>query len=50
MYLGRLRMKKKLALCVLCISVSPWLAYVQAHSPQQWPQWRGPARDGVAAA
>ncbi|MBK5299485.1 MAG: PQQ-binding-like beta-propeller repeat protein [Vicinamibacteria bacterium] len=32
--------------------MSLWLAYVNvdAQSAQQWPQWRGPARDGVAAA
>ena len=45
-------MKKYLALCVLCVSVSLWLAYVtaSAQSAGTWPQWRGPARDGVAAA
>jgi len=47
MYLGRSQMMENVALCVLCISVSPWLAYVDTQSPQ-WPQWRGPSRDGVA--
>ena len=37
------------ALRVLCVSVSLWLASLSV-SAQQWPQWRGPARDGVAAA
>ena len=52
MPLDRSRMIRNVFLCVLCISVSPWLAYVDvdAQSSQQWPQWRGPARDGVAAA
>src|SRR5687768_2805093 len=25
-------------------------AFVNAQSPAAWPQWRGPARDGVASA
>ena len=45
-------MKKHLTLCVLCVSVSLWLAYVtpSAQSAGAWPQWRGPGRDGVADA
>jgi outer membrane protein assembly factor BamB len=44
--------KTRLALCVPCVSVSLWLTYVaaSAQSGTAWPQWRGPARDGVAAA
>ena len=41
--------KTRSSLCVLCVSVSLWLTSVITHA-QQWPQWRGPARDGVAAA
>ena len=37
------------ALCVLCLSVFPWLGDTRAQSPA-WPQWRGPSRDGVAPA
>jgi outer membrane protein assembly factor BamB len=37
------------ALCVSCVSVSLWLTSSVAEA-QQWPQWRGPTRDGVAAA
>lgn len=33
----------------LGVLVSLWLTAVIAHG-QQWPQWRGPARDGVAQA
>jgi outer membrane protein assembly factor BamB len=36
-------------LCVSCVSVSLWLTS-NVVGAQQWPQWRGPARDGVAAA
>jgi outer membrane protein assembly factor BamB len=36
-------------LCVSCVSVSLWLTSSVAEA-QQWPQWRGPTRDGVAAA
>ena len=52
MYLGEINPNNRKALCVLCVSVSLWLAYVNvdAQSAPQWPQWRGPARDGVAAA
>jgi outer membrane protein assembly factor BamB len=35
------------ALCVLCVFVSLWFVDTRAQSPT-WPQWRGPARDGVA--
>ena len=43
---------KEWALCILCVFVSLWLAYVigSAQSAGTWPQWRGPARDGVAPA
>lgn len=37
------------SLCVLCVAVPLWLTSVITHA-QQWPQWRGPARDGVAEA
>jgi outer membrane protein assembly factor BamB len=36
-----------LALCVLCISVPPWFVDSNAQTAS-WPQWRGPARDGIA--
>src|SRR5574341_1209877 len=35
-----------LSLFVLCSLLFP----AQAQSPAAWPQWRGPARDGVATA
>ena len=41
------RNRKVLALCVLCLSVSPWFVDTGAQTAS-WPQWRGPARDGVA--
>lgn len=40
---------KEWSLCVLYLFVSLWLTSVITHA-QQWPQWRGPARDGVAEA
>lgn len=41
--------RQAMSLCVLCVSVSLWLTSDTARA-QQWPQWRGPARDGVAQA
>jgi len=43
---------KEWALCVVCAFVSLWLTSVigSAQSSGAWPQWRGPARDGVAPA
>ncbi len=52
MYLGGSHPINRKTLCVLCVSVSLWLAYVtaSAQSGGTWPQWRGPSRDGVAEA
>jgi len=35
---------------VLCVSGSLWLTSLSVSAQPQWPQWRGPSRDGVAAA
>jgi hypothetical protein len=37
-------------LCVLGVSVSLWRAVDTRAQTASWPQWRGPARDGVAPA
>ena len=34
----------------LCLCVSVAVVQLTAQSPAAWPQWRGPARDGVATA
>lgn len=41
--------RQAMSLCVLGVSVSLWLTS-DTVAAQQWPQWRGPARDGVAQA
>ena len=39
-------MKTNLSFLICCLLLLP----AQAQSPAAWPQWRGPARDGVASA
>lgn len=41
--------RRSAALCVLCLSVPLWFVDTSAQSAA-WPEWRGPARDGVAAS
>ena len=41
--------KTKLASVLLCFSVSVIVVVSAQSSAPSWPQWRGPARDGVAS-
>src|SRR5688572_20293189 len=41
-------MVRRICLALLIVNFS--LPAVQVQSPAAWPQWRGPARDGVASA